>query len=185
MFFGKSKEEKKYTRKRMRIALKSICAAGIIVFLGGCTDIASADRQYAYDINKRHIVQYGEDNYYYRPDNSWSQRLNANEANLNNVASSGKLHCRENDIWFISMNDREKEGKIRYRYMISLAKSQLMKMENNATYIPRRDSKEFKDLIKIDTQMAHQSLIGCSSRISKKEIAKIGISLPPVVPINN
>ncbi len=159
----------------MRIAMKRVCVAGAIVFLGGCADVLSIDKQYVYNANKRHVVQYGDDNYYYRPDHSWSQRLNANKANLNSVASSGLLSCKENDIWYISINDREEEGKIRYRYMISLAKSQLIDIENNATYIPRRDSKEFKDLIEIDTQMAHHGLIGCSSRISKNEILKLGI----------
>ena len=152
--------------------MKRICAAGVILFLAGCADSASIGKQYAYDVNKRHVAQHDKDNYYYRPDNSWSKRLKANEANLNSVASSGLLSCKENDIWFISMNEREEEGKIRYRYMISLAKSQLIDMENNATYIPRRDSKEFKDLIKIDTQMAGQGLIGCSGKLSKEEVSR-------------
>jgi len=146
---------------------------GLMMFLSGCSNTASAEKEYAYDINEHQLIHYNDENYYYRPNYSWSQVLNANTANLNNVASGNILDCKENDIWFISLNEREKEGKVRYRYTISLAKNQLMKMEDNATYIPRRDSKEFKDLIEIDTQMARQGLIGCSSMISKEAFAKI------------
>ena len=158
----------------MKLEIKIVIITGMAVLLNGCTGgTASASKEYSYNSSEKHIAQYDEESYYYRPNYAWSQRLNANSANLNNVASSGLLTCKEDDIWFISLNEREEEGKIRYRYMISLAKSQLMEMEDNATYIPRRDSQEFKDLIEIDTQMAGQGLIGCSSKISKEKFAKL------------
>lgn len=146
---------------------------GLMLFLSGCSNTASAEKEYAYNINKHHLIHYNSKEYYYAPNHSWSQILNANAANLNNVASGDILDCKENDIWFISLNEREKEEKVRYRYIISLAKNQLMKMEDNATYIPRRNSKEFKDLTETDTQMAHKGLIGCSGRISKESFSKI------------
>ena len=157
----------------MKAAVKMGAIAGILLLVNGCTGTSSVEKEYTFDSNKRHIDQYDKESYYYEPDHSWSHRLDANTANLNSVASSGLLICKEDDIWFISMNERGEEGKIRYRYMISLAKSQLMEMEDNATYIPRRDSKEFKDLIEIDTQMARQGLIGCATKISKEEFSKI------------
>ncbi len=159
----------------MKIVIKIAGVVVIALLLSGCTGTSSVEKEYAYDSSKRQIAQYDDESYYYRPDHSWSHRLDENSANLNSVASSGLLTCKEDDIWFISLNEREKEGKIRYRYMISLAKSQLMEMKDDSTYIPRRDSKEFKDLIAIDTQMAEQGLIGCSSQLSKEEFAKIRI----------
>ncbi len=158
----------------MKLDIKSVVVTGVAILLSGCAgDTASVKKEYSYNSSAHHIAQYDEESYYYRPNYSWSQRLSANSANLNNVASSGLLTCKEDDIWFISLNEREEEGKIRYRYMISLAKSQLMKMEDNATYIPRRDSKEFKDLIEIDTKLTRQGSIGCSSKISKEKFAKL------------
>ena len=158
--------------KSLVVPYLNIDQASALLFTG-CVSTSSVDKKYPYDINKRHIAQYNEDENYFRPDYSWSHRLDANTANLNSVASSGLLSCKENDLWFISMNEREEEAKVRYRYFISLAKSQLDEMEDNATYIPRRDSKEFKDLIEIDTTMARQGLIGCSERISEEQFAKL------------
>ena len=146
---------------------------GTVLLVSGCTTTSAVAEKKAFDINKRHIVKHYEDAYYYRPNHSWSYKLSEYSANLNNVASGGLLTCKENDIWFISINDRAEEKKIRYRYFISLAKSQLEKMWSDPTFIPRRDSKEFKDLIKIDTQMAQQGLIGCSGKIPKERIEKI------------
>ncbi len=152
---------------------KIIVFLGVVSLLGGCLGSSSVEKKYPYDSNKRHIVEYDEETYYYRPDNSWSHILDANTAHLNSVVSGGLLTCGEDDIWFISLDDRADEGKIRYRYFISLAKSQLMDMEDDSEYIPRDDSKEFQDLIEIDTQMARQGLIGCSKKLSEEEIIKI------------
>ncbi len=157
----------------MRYLTKIMAFSGIVLLFGGCLGTSSVEKKYSYDNNKRHIVEYDKETYYYRPDNSWSHRLDANTAHLNSVASGGLLACEEDDIWFISLNDRSDEGKIRYRYFISLAKFQLMDMEDDSDYIPRDDSKEFQDLIEIDTRMASQGLIGCSKKLSKQEIAKI------------
>ncbi len=161
----------------MKILIKIATVTGVALLLSGCTSGSTfTGKQYAYDINKRHIAQYDENNYYYRPNNSWSVKLDANTAHINSVASSGLLKCKENDIWFISLNEREEEGAIRYRYLLSLAKLQLMDMKDDASYIPRRDSREFKDLIDIDTQMVRQGLIGCSKRMSKTEVSHIRTS---------
>ncbi|MDQ7046571.1 MAG: hypothetical protein Q9M39_02755 [Sulfurovum sp.] len=161
----------------MRIIAKTVVFTGIALILSGCMGTSSTiEQEYAYDSNKRHLVEYKDEYYHFRPDNSWSYVVDASIANINTVASSGLLECKEGDIWYISRNEREKEAEIRYRYFISLAKSQLMKMDDNASYIPRKNSKEFKDLIEVDTQMAGQGLIGCSSRLSDKEISKIRIS---------
>ena len=160
----------------MKNVAKIVLLTGVGLMFSGCTGTSSVvEQEYVYDANKRHLAQYKEEYYYYRPDHSWSHVLDASTANINSVASSGLLTCKENDIWYISVNEREKEAKIRYRYFISLAKSQLIDMEDNASYIPRRDSKEFKDLIETDTQLARQGLIGCSSRLTDEQMSKIRI----------
>lgn len=153
--------------------IKAVVAAAIVLFLNGCNDSTPTiqDKQ-SLNVHKQHIVKHYKDAYYYRPNNAWSYKLTANSANLNNVASSGNLKCKENDIWYIMDHARDAEMKVRYKYTITLSKSQLNKMEDESDYIPRRDSKEFKDLIEIDTQMAKQGLIGCSSQIPKERIEK-------------
>lgn len=166
----------------MRAVAKIVGVAGAALVLSGCASTPVATEKYAFDINKRHIVQYYEDEYHYRPNHSWSYKLDENSANLNNIAAGGYLTCEENDIWFISMEDREEEKKIRYRYFISLSKSQLNDMKDDPTFIPRRDSKEFKELIEIDTRMAKQDLIGCSGKLPKNQVEKI-TSLSDVVSI--
>lgn len=155
--------------------VKVAVAACVALLLSGCDNAtpAAQHNKQAFDLKKQHIVKHYKDAYYYRPNNAWSYKLSANSANLNSVTSGGHLKCQENDIWFISNSDRAPEKKIRYRYYISLAKLQLNKMEEDPNYIPRRDSKEFKDLIEIDTQMAKQGLIGCSSQIPKGRIENI------------
>lgn len=158
----------------MILVLRTIGITAATVLLLGCTASPTVEKEYIYDITKRHIVEHSNENSYFRPDNSWSHVLDANTAYLNTVASSNILKCEENDIWFISENERAREGKVRYRYTISLAKSQLMKMEDNATnYIPRRDSREFNNLVEINTQMAEEGLIGCSKILSDKEMSKL------------
>jgi len=157
----------------MRNVKKIGLFAGVVLLFNGCVGGSPVMENAPYDSNKLHIAQYDEEQYYYRPDYSWSQVLDANTAHLNSVASSDVLTCKENDIWYISVNEREAEAKVRYRYMLSLAKSQLMKMRKEADYIPRRDSKEFKDLIALDTQLAKQGLIGCSSKLSSEQMKKI------------
>ncbi len=162
------------------VAMASV--AGAVVLLSGCSTTMAATEKYPFDLKKRHIAKHYDNDYYYRPNHSWSYKLNKNHANLNNVASGGLLNCKENDIWFISIDDRPEEEKIRYRYFISLSKAQLEDMKGDLTEIPRRDSKEFKDLREIDTQMAQQGLIGCAGRIPKDQVEKI-IPMSEVVAI--
>ena len=156
-----------------------IISVGAVLLFAGCSSNSEVVQKGPFDLNKRHIVEYskdvkkGEERYYYRPDHSWSYRLDANNAFINTIASSSIITCQENDIWFISMNHREEEGKIRYRYMISLAKSQLDDMKEDPQYIPRRDSQEFQDLIKIDTELAKRGLIGCQSQMPKDEAKRV------------
>lgn len=155
----------------MKIVIVS--ALSIAFLLNGCNNTPTVQKTQAFDLNKQNIVKHYKDAYYYRPSNAWSYKLSANSANLNNVTSNGILKCKENDIWFISNNNRAPEQKIRYKYTISLSKSQLNKMEEDTEFIPRRDSKEFHDLIEIDTQMAKRGLIGCRHQIPKERIEKI------------
>ncbi|MEA2048517.1 MAG: hypothetical protein U9O64_08760 [Campylobacterota bacterium] len=155
----------------MKIVIVS--ALSMAFLLDGCNSTPTVQNTQAFNVNQQNIVKHYKDAYYYRPSNAWSYKLSANSANLNNVASGGILKCKENDIWFISNNDRNPEKNIRYRYMISLSKAQLNKMEDEPEYIPRRDSKEFHDLIEIDTQMAKKGLIGCRHQIPKGRIEKI------------
>jgi len=157
----------------MKEVVKIASVAGVVLLVSGCAATSGATEKYPFDINKRYIAQYDEETYYYRPKHSWSYRLTANNAHINTIASSELITCKKDDIWYISMNERAEEESIRYRYFISLSKSQLMKMEDNSTYIPRRDSKEFNDLVEIDTRMAQQDLIGCSSKLPKEQIEKI------------
>ena len=157
----------------MSYVAKSMGIIMVVLLFDGCIASPSVAEKYPFNGKNREIVQYDEENSYYRPKNSWSHRLDANTAYINTIASSELLECKENDIWFISMNSRKEEGKVRYRYFISLTKSHLMDMKDDPTYIPRKDSKEFKDLMDIDTIMARQGLIGCSSKMSKQEVVNI------------
>ncbi len=170
MYAGKNKGVKMETVAKL-VAIAGV--SGVMLVLSGCAMTSVATEKPPFDIKKQHILKHYEDVYYYRPNQSWSYKLDANSANLNNVASGGLLNCKEDDIWFRSIQDGAEEEKIRYRYMISLSKSQLEDMKDDPTFIPRRDSKEFKDLIEIDTQMAQQNLIGCSSEIPKEQVEKI------------
>lgn len=161
-------------------ALRTIViSTGMAVLFTGCNNTPEVAQKGPFDINKRHIAEYskdveeGEERYYYRPDHSWSYRLDASNAFINTISSSSLLTCQENDIWFIAMDHREEQGEIRYRYLISLAKSQLNDMKEDPTYIPRRDSEEFQDLIRIDTQLAQRGLIGCQSQMSKEEAQRV------------
>lgn len=155
----------------------------IAIMLSACVSTPTSMQKYVFDKNKIHILKYQEEGYYYRPNHSWSYILHANSANMNNITSGGILSCKENDIWYISIKDREEERKIRYRYFISLSKFQLNDMRKDSTFIPRENSKEFKNLVRMDTEYAKLGLIGCSSKIPKAEIEKIlpqssAISLP-------
>ena len=156
---------------------------GILLFLVGCTE-TTMSTTYPYRFNRLQLIEYDKSHYYTRPLHSWSQKLTANMANLNNVASGELLDCKENDIWFISLNEREREGKVRYRYWLTLSKQQLMKMEDNRTYIPREDSREFKDLQSIDSELNSQKLIGCSPMLPEAKYEKMKTrTLPKVAEI--
>lgn len=157
----------------MKIAIQTAVVAGVIILLNGCNNTPSVENTQAFDLKKQHIAKHYKDAYYFKPNNSWSYKLNANGATLNNVASGGVLTCKENSIWFISNADRSEEEKIRYKYFISLSKSSLNKMREDPDFIPRRNSKEFKDLMEIDTKMAKQGLVGCSDQISQERMEKI------------
>jgi len=150
-----------------------------LLFLTGCSNTPEVMEKGAYDINNRHIVEYSAHNeendmyYYYRPNHTWSYKLDANNAHINSVTSSNLLVCNENDIWFISLDERDRQAQIRYRYLISLAKSQLDDMKDDPSYIPRKDSAEFHELTKVDTELAQKGLIGCQKQISKEEAEKV------------
>lgn len=163
----------------MKALTMIIVSIGTVGLFTACSNTPKVVQKGSYDLKKRHIVEYskdvkeGEERYYYRPDHSWSYRLDANNAFINTITSSSLLTCQENDIWFIAMDQREEQGKIRYKYLISLAKSQLDDMKDDPKYIPRRDSEEFEDLIKIDTDLAKRGLIGCQSQMSKEEADRV------------
>jgi len=157
----------------MELIVKAASTLGLIALLSGCVKTPDLKDGYTYDVKKIHIIKYQDESYHYRPDHTWSYKLNANSANMNNVTSGGILSCKEGDIWFISLKDREEERKIRYRYFISLSKFQLNDMREDPHFIPRENSKEFKNLIRMDTEYAKQGLIGCSGKIPKAEMEKI------------
>ena len=163
----------------MKVLTATVIGTASLLFLTGCNNTPEVMKKGAYDINNRHVVEYskdaeeGKERYYYRPDHSWSYKLDANNAHINTVTSNNLIKCNENDIWFISLDERERQGEIRYRYLISLAKSQLDDMKDDPTYIPREDSTEFHELIKIDTELAQKGLIGCQKPMSSEEAERV------------
>jgi len=164
----------------MKVSTTILIATGIALLLfTGCNSTPKVTQNAQYDIHKLHIVEYskdveeGEERYYYKPEYSWSYRLDASNAYINTITSSSILTCQENDIWFISLDEREEQSKVRNTYLITLAKFQLDDMKDDPTYIPRRDSEEFLKLIEIDTRLAQHGLTGCVSQMSKEEVEKV------------
>lgn len=163
----------------MKVLTTILATTGMAVLFTGCNSTPEVSEKGTFDVNKRHIVEYskdveeGKERYYYRPDHSWSHRLDASNAYINTITSSSILTCQENDIWFISMNEREEQDKIRHTYLITLAKFQLDDMKDDPTYIPRRDSEEFLSLIEIDTRLAQNGLIGCVNQMSQEEVERV------------
>lgn len=157
----------------MGVIARTLSTLGTVVLLSGCVNTPTPTEEYTYDSNKVHIIKYQDESYHYRPNHSWSYKLNANSANMNNITSGGVLSCKEGDVWYISLKDREEERKIRYRYFISLSKLQINEMREDSTFIPRENSKEFKNLVRMDSEYAKLGLIGCSGKIPKAEIEKI------------
>ena len=163
----------------MKVLTTILTTTSLAVLFTGCNSTPEVSQKAVFDVNQRHITEYskdveeGEERYYYRPNHSWSFRLDASNAYINTITSSSILTCQENDIWFISMDEREEQNKVRYTYLITLAKFQLDDMKDDPTYIPRRDSEEFQNLIEIDTRLAQHGLIGCENQMSKEEVARV------------
>lgn len=157
-----------------------IITLGTVTLFNGCSNKHHEIMQKGtYDPKQYHVVEYGKDaddgeeRYYLRPDHTWSYKLDKSNAHINTVSSGGILSCKEHDIWYISMNERAKQGQIRYNYLISLAKSQLDDMKDDPSYIPRRESEEFYELMRIDTELAQQGLIGCRSPLPQEYAEEI------------
>jgi len=150
----------------MKLIIKTITTIGIASFLTACSGKSIPLHQ-----QQKHVENIGE-NYYYIPNNAIGGQLNKKWAYLNVITSSGLLNCKENDAFLINKTESENEDSINKIYLSNLTVEELKKLNMHPTFIPKRNSKEFQNLIDIDTHLVREGMITCLSPMSKKDVLK-------------
>ena len=150
----------------MKLIIKTITIIGIASFLTACSE-----KSIPLNKQERVVKQLGE-HYYYVPVGSSGGKLSKKWAYFNGITSSGLLECKENDVWIATPEAKEQSNQAQDKYMKSLTVTEFKEIQTHPTSIPKRNSKEMLNFIKVETELARTGQSYCLSPMSEKEVTK-------------
>ncbi len=166
----------------MKMKLKLLMGVSIALLFVGCT---GSNPKPMYQQQK--VVRQAGGNYYYAPVNAIGGKMDDKLVYLNKVTSSGLLQCKRGYALLTDSSVVQKEKKVNDAYLAILTPAELRAVfENkNPTHIPKRNSKEFQNLVKIDTQLVREGKLACIPPMSQKDINQYKAYQKQQAKINN
>lgn len=136
-------------------------------------------------VQQQRVVKNIGEHYYYVPAYAEGFKLNKKYAYLNNVVSSGLLECKENYAFIESRAAKAKIDKVVKAYYASLSVEELKQIRNHPTAIPKREGKEFQNIIKAETLAVRNAEAGCVPPMPKKQVNEYKAYVKQQQKINN
>ena len=125
------------------------------------------------------------EHYYYSPIGASGGKLSKKWAYFNGITSSGLLECKENDVWIATPEAQEQSGQAQNIYMKSLTIAEFKEINTHPTSIPKRNSKEMLNFIKVETELARTGQSYCLSPMLEKDVLKYKEYVAQQEKINN
>ncbi len=163
----------------MKIATKIISVVGIALFFAGCTGNSVPLHK------QQKTVRQVKGHYYYLPVSTEGGKLRAKSAYVSNITSSGLLQCKKNYLWIANTKEAIKAEKAVKLYTSILTPSEIKEFTTHSTSIPKKNSKEFQNLIKVETKLAKYGQSYCIRPMSQKEVKQYQAYLMQQQKINN
>jgi len=164
----------------MKLSLKVLIGIGGTLLLIGCTG-NSPKPMY----QQQKVVWQAGGKYYYAPVNAIGRRMNDTLVYMNKVSSSGLLQCKKDYALLIDNSVFKKEQEVNDKYLNILTPAEIIAWRKNYKKIPRTDSKEFQELVKIDTKLVREGKLACIPPMSKKEVSQYKAYQKQQAKINN
>lgn len=163
----------------MKLIVKTITIIGIASLLTACSG-----KSIPLNEQQRVVKQLGE-HYYYIPIGASGGKLSKKWAYFNGITSSGLLECKENDVWIATPEAQEQSNQVQNIYMKSLTVAEFKEIHTHPTRIPKRNSKEMLNFIKVETELARTGQSYCLSPMSKEDVLKYKEYVAQQEKINN
>ncbi len=162
------------------IKLKLLMGVGVALLFVGCTGNTPKPLH-----QQQRVVKNIGNHYYYVPAYAQGGKLDKKWAYLNGISSSGLLQCKKNYVLISNPKAMQKSGKTTQAYQAILTPSELKELSAHPTSIPKRNSKEFKNLIKTDTELARTGQLYCIPPMSQKQVKQYKAYQAQQAKINN
>ncbi len=161
------------------MATKIISVASIALFFVGCTSNSLPLHK------QQKSVRQVKGHYYYLPVNTDGGKLGTKSAYVSNITSSGLLQCKKDYLWIANKKEAIKADNAAKLYLSSLTPSELKEFTTHSTSIPKKNSKEFQNLIKVDTELAKHGQSYCIRPMLQKEVKQYQAYMIQQQKINN
>ncbi len=148
-----------------KMEFKLLMGMGIALLFVGCTGNTPKPMY-----QQQKVVRQAGGKYYYAPVNAIGGSMDNKMVYLNKVSSSGLLQCKKDYALLIDGSVFKKEQKVNNAYLAILTPSELLALSKHPTNIPKKNSKEFQKLIKIDTELVRAGKLACIPPMSQKQV---------------
>ncbi len=162
------------------IKLKLLLGVGAALLFVGCTG-NTAKPMY----QQQKVVRQAGGKYYFAPVNAIGGRMNAGMVYVNKVSSSGLLQCKKDYGYLVDNSVFKKEKAVNDKYLSILTPAEILAWRKDYRKIPRTNSKEFQDLVKIDTKLVREGKIACIPPMSQKKVKQYQAYQAQQAKINN
>ncbi len=164
----------------VKMKVKLLMGVGIALLFVGCTGNTPKPLH-----QQQRVVKNMGKHYYYVPVYAQGGKLNKKWAYLNGVTSSGLLHCKKNYAWIANSKADKKSQKALGAYEAILTPSERKELYTHPTSIPRKDTKEYRNLVKVETELVKSGQAYCMPPMSQKQVKQYKAYQAQQAKINN
>ena len=155
---------------QVKILLKILMSLSQVLFFTGCAGSTGNKPQPLYKQQKNVIQDRNSGLYYYAPRGATGGTIDKKTAYWHSIVSSGYLRCKENYAWVTYPEIYKKIESAGQAYARILTPADMKKLMKDLTYIPKRNSKEFKLIVKIETEATKSGNSMCLPPMSKNKL---------------
>ncbi len=162
------------------IKLKLLMGVGVALLFVGCTGNTPKPLH-----QQQRVVKNIGTHYYHVPAGASGFKLDKKTAYMNNVVSSGLLQCKENYVYIETQRASKVSQKLGQAYFSSLTVSELKASRSNSLTIPRKEGKEFREVVKATTKDVRSGEAYCLPPMTRKQVKQYKAYQAQQAKINN
>jgi len=164
----------------MRLSLKILISVGTALLFSGCT--GNTPKPLA---QQQRVVKNIGNHYYYVPSYAQGGKLDKKWAYINGITSSGLLQCKKNYAWLANPKADQESQKALGSYEAILTASERKELYTHPTSIPRKDTKEYRNMVKVETELVRSGQTYCMPPMSQKKVKEYKAYQAQQAKINN